>query len=99
MEWEERAPAWRHGHGASPGQWDERLRGLHGVVTVLAQERAVRDARRAELEAEAGDAGMEIPPFAQETDVPADEREPSARGRHLPARDPRSEGRPMASRG
>ena len=73
---EKRAPRLGDMGTSEPKRWDERLKGLHGVVTVLALERAVRDARRAELEAEAADAGLEIPPFAQETDVPADEREP-----------------------
>jgi Dyp-type peroxidase family len=73
---EKRAPRLGDMGTSEPQRWDERLKGLHGVVTVLALERAVRDARRAELEAEAADAGLEIPPFAQETDVPADEREP-----------------------
>ena len=98
--WEERAPLLGDTGHERPQDWDERLRGLHGVVTVMAQERGVRDERRAELEAEAGDAGLEIQALAQETDVLDGEREPFgfADGISQPAiRDP--EGRPMASHG
>jgi Dyp-type peroxidase family len=60
---------------SDPERWDERLKGLHGVVTVVALERSVRDTRRQELEAEAQGAGLRIV-SAQETDVREDEREP-----------------------
>ena len=60
---------------SDPARWDACLKGLHGVLTSVAQERSVRDGRRLELEAEARGAGLEIA-CAEETDVPEDEREP-----------------------
>jgi Dyp-type peroxidase family len=60
---------------SDPARWEERLKGLHGVVTSVALERSVRDRRRQELEAEAQGAGLAIA-CAQETDVREDEREP-----------------------
>jgi Dyp-type peroxidase family len=59
---------------SDPGRWDERLRGLHGVLTCVARELRVRDRRREELEAEGRDAGLTIT-CAQDTDVSEDERE------------------------
>ena len=60
---------------SDPERWDGRLKGLHGVVTSVAQERSVRDSRRRELEAAARGAGLSIA-CAQEADVPEDQREP-----------------------
>jgi Dyp-type peroxidase family len=61
--------------GSDPARWDERLKGLHGVVTSVALKRSVRDTRRRELEAEAQSAGLAIA-CGQETDVREGEREP-----------------------
>jgi Dyp-type peroxidase family len=72
---EERAPRLGDTGESEPARWDGCLRGLHGVVTVLALESSVRDSRQQELEAEAEEAGLEIT-RAQETDVPANECEP-----------------------
>jgi Dyp-type peroxidase family len=60
---------------SDPAHWDKCLKGLHGVVTSVALEPTVRDARRRDLEAEAKGAGITIT-SAQDTDVPDDEREP-----------------------
>ena len=60
---------------SDPAHWDERLKGLHGVMTVMAHKCSVRDERRAELEAEAVGAGLELA-CVLDTDVAADEREP-----------------------
>lgn len=72
---EERADLLRDTGESEPARWDEHLRGLHGVVTSQARERAVRDERRRELEADASGAGLKVT-WTQETDVPEDEREP-----------------------
>jgi Dyp-type peroxidase family len=60
---------------SDPSLWDERLTGLHGVLTVYAKERSLRDELKAELEEDAEGAGIEVA-CAQETDVRENEREP-----------------------
>ena len=75
---------------SEPHAWEEGLRRLHGVVTVTARERSVRDQLRNELEAGAADAGLAVA-CAQE--VQAQEREPFGfrDGLSQPAiRDPRA---------
>jgi Dyp-type peroxidase family len=58
-----------------PARWDERLKGLHGVVISVALERSARDERRRELEADTQGAGIAIA-CAQDTEVRSDETEP-----------------------
>jgi Dyp-type peroxidase family len=58
-----------------PAQWDERLRGLHGVITMVAQTRSALDRRHQEIEADRQHAGLKIT-CPQEAEAPADEREP-----------------------
>jgi deferrochelatase/peroxidase EfeB len=72
---EARSPGLGDTGESDPGRWDDGLKSLHGVLTVLAQERSVRAERRKELEADAQEAGLEVA-CAQETDVRPDEREP-----------------------
>jgi Dyp-type peroxidase family len=60
---------------SGPARWDKRLRGLHGVLTVYARERSVRDERGRELQAELRGAGVNVT-CAQETDVRRGAREP-----------------------
>jgi Dyp-type peroxidase family len=59
---------------SDPGGWDKRLTGLHGVLTCVAKQNAVRDDRREELKAEAREAGLTIV-CEQDTDVSEDQRE------------------------
>jgi Dyp-type peroxidase family len=60
---------------SDPVCWDDRLKGVHGVITVWTLERKVRADWTEQLVAAAPGAGLEQP-FPQETDVAEDGREP-----------------------
>jgi Dyp-type peroxidase family len=72
---EERAARIGDTERSAPARWERDLRGAHGVITVSALERTLRDERRRELEAEAASAGFTVT-RVQETDVLSGEREP-----------------------
>lgn len=59
---------------SDPKRWDQSLKGLHGVLTSVAQTRPARNERRRELKTEARDAGIGMV-CAQDTDVSKHARE------------------------